>query len=232
MEKLPEHIAIIMDGNRRWAKSKGMDEKLGHKEGAKTLENITKFANNIGLKYLTVYAFSTENWRRAEEEVGLLMKLLENYLEDFSKRADTENIRIKVLGDTAVLKKSTATSMKNVVERTKNNTGVTLNIAFNYGGRSEIINAFKNISQDIIDKKISIENIDEELINENLYTKGIPEPDVMIRTGGDMRTSGFLIWQSQYTEFIFLDKYWPDFNNQDLLDVIEEYNNRKRNFGV
>lgn len=228
----PQHIAIIMDGNRRWAKAKGIDPKLGHKEGAKTLEDITRYANSIGLKYLTVYAFSTENWKRTEDEVGALMKLLQYYLDDFSKRADTENIRINILGDIDSIDKGVSSSIYNTMERTKNNTGLTLNVAFNYGGRAEVVHAFKNMSKDILDNKIKIEDINEELINENLYTKGIPEPDIMVRTSGEFRTSGFLLWQMAYTEFMFIDKHWPDFNRQDLLDVIEEYNKRKRNFGV
>ena len=232
MEKLPQHIAIIMDGNRRWAKAKTIDPKLGHKEGAKNLENIARFANSIGLKYLTVYAFSTENWKRTEDEVGTLMKLLQHYLDDFSKRADTENIRINILGDIDVLDKAISDSIYKVMERTKNNTGLMLNVAFNYGGRAELIHAFKNISKDIIEKNIQIEEITEQLINENLYTKGIPEPDIMIRTSRELRTSGFLLWQMAYTEFIFVNKHWPDFNNQDLLNAIEECNKRKRNFGT
>ena len=231
MEQLPEHIAIIMDGNRRWARAKGLDPKLGHKEGAKTLEKITRYANKIGIKHLTVYAFSTENWRRAEDEVGALMKLFEFYLEDFAKRADTENIKINIMGNLTVLKKSMQESIKNMMKRTENNTGVTLNVAFNYGGRAELIFAIKNMAKDVIENKLKIEEIDELIVENNLYTKGIPDPDIMVRTSGEIRTSGFLLWQEAYTELMFLEKHWPDFSEQDLEDVITEFNKRKRNFG-
>jgi len=224
---LPKHIAIIMDGNRRWAKSHNMDTKLGHREGAKTLERIVQYANKIGIPYITVYAFSTENWKRSEEEVGSLMLLLRNYLDDFSKRADTENIRIKVLGNIDELSDSLKNSIKKVIERTKNNTGTTFNIAFNYGGRAEIVKAIK----EIVEENIKEDDITEELISNHLYTAGQPDPDLLIRTSGEMRISNFLPWQLVYSEFYFLDKYWPDFNEEDLLEAIHEYQKRNRKFG-
>ena len=230
-ENFPRHIAIIMDGNRRWAKAKGMPGKAGHKEGAKTLEKIVRYANKIGLEYITVYAFSTENWKRTEDEVGTLMALLQNYLDDYSKRADTENIKVKILGDIFVLSEGMQKSIKNCMERTKNNTGVTFNIALNYGGRNEILSAVKKIAQDVKDEKLKVDDITEEVISNNLYTKGEPDPDLVIRTSGELRTSNFLPWQIVYSEFLFLEKLWPDFTEEDLDNAILEYQKRNRKFG-
>lgn len=230
-ENFPEHIAIIMDGNRRWAKKKNLPIKLGHREGAKTLEKIVRYAKTLGVKYLTVYAFSTENWKRSEDEVNALMELLERYLNDFAKKADTENIKVVVLGDPEPFSESLRKSIDLAMERTKDNTGITFNICLNYGGRDEIVKATKKIASKVKDGEISLYDINEELISENLYTKNIPDPDLMIRTSGEMRTSGFLIWQLSYTEFIFLEKYWPDFDEDDLENCIEIYQKRHRKFG-
>ena len=227
----PAHIAIIMDGNRRWARQKNLDIREGHKKGAETLEKIAKYCNKIGIKYLTVYAFSTENWKRSSEEVGALMILLKNYLNDFSKRANTENIKIKVLGDISVLSKGMQNSINKAMERTKENTGLTLNIAFNYGGRAEITYALKQIAEKIKNNELSIDDISEDLISNHLYTKGQPDPDLLIRTSGELRTSNFLPWQIAYTEFYFDNKYWPDFSEEDLLKAIEIYEGRNRKFG-
>lgn len=232
INNVPNHIAIIMDGNRRWAKQKKLDVRLGHKKGAETLENIVKYCNKIGIKYLTVYAFSTENWKRSKEEVGALMLLLQNYLEDFAKRADTENIRIKMLGNREGLSSGILKSIDNAIERTKNNTGITFNVAFNYGGRDEIVKSVRKIAEDIKQNKIGIDDITEDLISNNLYTSGIPDPDLMIRTSGEIRTSNFLPWQLVYSEFYFTEKLWPDFTEKDLDEAIEEYNRRNRNFGA
>lgn len=229
---MPEHIAIIMDGNRRWARSRGLDIKQGHKEGAKTLENIVRYANKIGLKYITVYAFSTENWKRTKDEVGALMILLQNYLDDFSKRADTENIKIKILGDITGLSIGMQKSIYNCMEKTKNNTGVTFNIALNYGGRDEIVKAIKKIAQEVKENKINIQDINEQLVSNNLYTQGEPDPDLLIRTSGELRTSNFLPWQIVYSEFVFIEKNWPDFNEKDLDEAIEIYQKRNRKFGA
>jgi len=233
MEKqnLPTHIAIIMDGNRRWARERGLEAKQGHKEGAKTLEKIVRYAKKIGIKYITVYAFSTENWKRAEDEVGALMLLLQNYLEDYSKRADTENTKINVLGDITRLSSGLQKSINNCMERTKNNTGITFNIALNYGGRDEILKAVQEISKEVKEGKIKEENITEELISDHLYTKGQPDPDLLIRTSGELRTSNFLPWQIVYSEFVFVEKNWPDFEEEDLDLAIEEYQRRTRKFG-
>jgi len=230
-KNMPKHIAIIMDGNRRWAKEHNMDPKLGHKEGAKTLEKIVRFANNIGLEYITVYAFSTENWKRAEDEVGALMLLLQNYLDEYSKRADTENIKINILGDITRLPNGMQKSITKCIQRTKNNTGITFNIALNYGGRDEIIKAIKKISKEVKEGKILEDEITEELVSNNLYTKGQPDPDLLIRTSGELRTSNFLPWQIVYSEFLFIKKHWPDFNEEDLLKAIEEFQRRNRKFG-
>ncbi len=231
-ENIPQHIAIIMDGNRRWARAKGKPAAFGHKEGAKTLEKIVRYANKIGLKYITVYAFSTENWKRAEEEVNALMVLLQSYLDDYSKRADSENIKVKILGDITALSPKMQKSIKECMERTKENTGVTFNIALNYGGRDEIVKAVKAIAEKVKNDEIELENINEELITNNLYTKGQPDPDLVIRTSGEIRLSNFLPWQVVYSEFIFIEKNWPDFNEEDLDNAIIEYQRRHRKFGA
>ena len=229
---LPTHIAIIMDGNRRWAKAKGLPAAIGHKEGTKTTEKIVRYANKIGLKYITVYAFSTENWKRAEDEVNALMLLLQNYIEDYSKRADSENIKVQFLGDTTAFKPKMQKGIKDCIERTKFNTGITFNIALNYGGRAEIIKAVKDIAKDVKENKIEIENIDENMVSNYLYTKGQPDPDLLIRTSGEMRLSNFLPWQLVYSELLFVNKYWPDFSEEDLDLAIEEYQKRTRKFGA
>ena len=229
---MPEHIAIIMDGNRRWAKKKKMPIKFGHKQGAETLKKVVRHANSIGLNYITVYAFSTENWKRAEDEVSSLMLLLKNYLDDFAKEADTENIVIRILGDLTPLSQDLKESIKRTVERTKNNTGTIFNIALNYGGRDEIVHAVKQISKEVKDGKIKIEDIDENIVSQNLYTRDIPDPDLLIRTSGEIRLSGFLPWQSVYSEFLFLDKLWPDFTPEDLDNAIEIFKQRNRKFGA
>lgn len=227
----PEHIAIIMDGNRRWARKNNLEIKEGHKRGADNLERIAKYCNKIGIKYLTVYAFSTENWKRSKEEVGALMLLLKTYLADFSKRADLDNIKINVLGDITALDSGLQKSINNAIDRTKNNTGLILNIAFNYGGRDEITRAVKNIALMVKNGEIDIENINEDLISNNLYTKGMKDPDLLIRTSGEIRTSNFLPWQIVYSEFCFVEKYWPEFSEEDLLKTIKIYQNRNRKFG-
>lgn len=230
-ELMPKHIAIIMDGNRRWAKEKGLDPKLGHKAGAETLEKIAAFANKVGLKYMTVYAFSTENWKRTKEEVGALMVLLRTYLDKFLNKESLRNIRIRVLGDIDGLDDGLRNSINKIVEKSKNNTGLTLNIAFNYGGRAEIVRATKFISEKVKNNELKLEDINEQLISDSLYTTGEPEPDLLIRPGGELRISNFLLWQLAYTEFLFIDKYWPDFSEEDLLNAIETFEKRNRKFG-
>ena len=231
-ENMPRHIAIIMDGNRRWAKAKGLPVALGHRQGAETLERIVRHANKIGLEYLTVYAFSTENWKRAQEEVKALMMLLQGYIDKYSKIADSENIKVQFLGDLTAFSEKMQKGMQDCINRTKNNTGVTFNIALNYGGRLEITNAVKQIAQKVKNGEYNIEDIDEEIISQNLYTKGMPDPDLLIRTSGEMRTSNFLPWQLVYSEFLFVEKNWPDFNEDDLDNAIIEYQKRTRKFGA
>ncbi len=231
-EAMPRHIAIILDGNRRWARERGKPASFGHKEGAKTLEKIVRYANKIGLEYITVYAFSTENWKRTAEEVKALMLLLQNYLDEYSKRADTENIKVKILGDISVLSEGMQKSIKKCMERTKDNTGVTFNIALNYGGRDEIVKAIKQISKQIKEGKITEEDITEQMVSDNLYTKGEPDPDLLIRTSGEIRLSNFLPWQLVYSEFLFIDKNWPEFEEKDLDEAIIEYQKRTRKFGA
>ena len=231
-ENLPKHIAIIMDGNRRWAKSKMLPVKLGHKEGAETLKKIVRYANKIGIGYITVYAFSTENWKREKDEVDSLMSLLENYLDYFAKEADTENIVIKVIGRRKELSDNLLKKIDQTVERTKNNTGTIFTIALNYGGRDEIVNAIKDIALNVKNGEIEIDSIDEELVSNYMYTKNMPDPDLMIRTSGELRTSNFLPWQLVYSEFLFVDKYWPDFSEKDIDYAVEVYRKRNRKFGA
>ncbi len=231
MQNLPQHIAIIMDGNRRWAKERGMRATEGHKVGADTLEKILTYCNKIGIKFLTVYAFSTENWKRSAEEVGVLMNLLRVYLGKLAKKANKENVKINIIGDMDAFDPDIRKSMINNVESTKNNTGLTFNIALNYGGRDELVKAFKHIATDIKDNKLQIEDINEELIGNNLYTAGEPDPDLLIRTSGEERISNFLLWQIAYTEMYFAKKYWPDFSEEDLMEAINEYKKRNRRFG-
>ena len=207
VNNLPEHIAIIMDGNRRWAKKNNLNTAQGHKEGAENLKRISKFANKIGIKYLTVYAFSTENWKRSEEEVGAIMKLLKFYILDFFKSYD-ENIKVNVIGRIGDLPKDLQKEIRSVEEKTKNNTGLVLNIAFNYGGRDEIVTAVKTITQKVLDGKLKIDDITENEISNSLYTAGQPD-----------------------SEFVFTDKYWPEYSNSDLLESIQIYQKRTRRFG-
>lgn len=231
-ENFPKHIAIIMDGNRRWAKEKGLETKLGHKEGAENLKRIAKYANEIGIKYLTVYAFSTENWKRTKEEVGALMFLLNWYLDDLLNSSDLDNVKINVLGDITKLDAGTQKLILKLENKTKDYTGLQLNVAFNYGGRDEITRAVKKIASAVKNNEISIDDIDEDLISNSIYTAGMPDPDLLIRPGGEKRISNFLPWQLSYTEFIFIDKYWPDFNKNDLDEAIVEYERRNRKFGA
>lgn len=228
---LPKHIAIIMDGNRRWAKQRGLEASLGHKEGAENLKRIAKFANSIGIKYMTVYAFSTENWKRTEKEVSAIMKLLKFYLKDFLTSANNDNIKINVIGTDFKLNDEIKEEILKVEEKTLKDTGMTLNIAFNYGGRDEIVNATKKIAEKVKENEMSIEEITEQTIADNIYTAGQPDPDLVIRTSGEQRISNFLLWQIAYSEFVFSNKYWPEFSNEDLLETIKEYQHRTRKFG-
>ena len=231
-ENLPKHIAIIMDGNRRWAKENGLPVAQGHRQGGKTLEKIVRYANKIGIEHITVYAFSTENWKRTEEEVGSLMLLMQSYLDDYTKRIDSENVKVKFLGDIKALPERMQKSIKNCIERTKDNTGIVFNIALNYGGRLELVKAAKEIANEVQNGELSVEAINEEIISSKLYTAGQPDPDLVIRTSGEMRLSNFLPWQVVYSEFVFVDKKWPEFNEEDLDNAIVEYQKRTRKFGA
>lgn len=230
-EVKPKSIAIIMDGNRRWAKERKISTALGHKKGADVLENTARYCNKIGIECLTVYAFSTENWKRTEEEVKSILLLLDKYLDKFLEDAHLDNIKLRIIGDIYSLPEKLKNKMIKMEEKTKNNTGLQFNIAFNYGGRDEIVRACKLIAKDVVDGKIKIDDIDEDLFANNLYTKGQPDPDLVIRTSGELRTSNFLPWQITYSEFLFMDKYWPDFNNDDIDKCIEEYSKRQRRKG-
>ena len=231
-ENIPKHIALILDGNRRWAKAHKLPIKLGHKKGAETLEKIVKYANKIGIEYVTAYAFSTENWKRSEEEVSALMALLRYYLDDYSERADMENIKVTIIGEKEGLNSKLQASINRVMKKTENNTGVNFIICLNYGGRLEITRAVQKIAQEVQDGKIDISEINEDTISNHLYTANIPDPDLMIRTSGELRTSNFLPWQLVYSEFLFVDKYWPDFNEADLDEAIKVYQKRNRKFGA
>ena len=222
-----EHLAIIMDGNRRWAKEKSMMTTMGHKKGADVLVDTAKYCNEIGLKYLTVYAFATENWKRTEEEVGYLMGLLGVYLDKFLKELDMENIKINFIGNIDVIDSSLSTRIRNLEEKTANNTGLNLMIAFNYGGRDEIVRACRNIAEKVKNNELNVNDIDENLFSNHLYTSGKKDPDLVVRTSGEMRTSNFLPWQITYSEFLPLDKYWPDFTKDDVDFCVEEFSKRK-----
>ena len=212
-------------------KENNLEKSLGHKKGAEVLEEISRYCNKIGLQYLTVYAFSTENWKRTKDEVGAIIKILELYLDRFLKTADLENIKLRILGNKDGVPENLRNKMIKMEERTKDNTGLNLNIAFNYGGRDEIVRATKKIAQDVLDGKLKVEDIDENVFSNNLYTYGQKDPDLLIRTSGEYRTSNFLPWQITYSEFLFLDKYWPDFTTKDIDDAIENYTKRQRRIG-
>lgn len=229
--KVPNHIAIILDGNRRWAKMRGLPTLQGHTEGADNLERIARYCSKIGVKYLTVYAFSTENWKRTKEEVGYLMNLMADYISSFEVRFKDSNAIIKLVGDIDRLPKKLQDSIIKIEEKTKNNTGLTLNLCINYGGREEIVNATKVIASKVSSSELKLTDINEGMFSTYLRTGNTPDPDLFIRAGGEKRLSGFLLWQSSYSELYFSDVLWPDFNELELDKAINEFNNRKRNFG-
>ncbi len=222
-----KHIAVIMDGNRRWAKEKNLPSAMGHKKGVDALKATLRACDDFGIKYLTVYAFSTENWNRKKEEVDFLMELLAITLTNELAEMHAEGVVISFIGDTTKLSEKLQKILQNSVETTKNNTGVHLQIAFNYGARDEIVHAVKNIAA----KGIKPEDITEDLISQNLYTKNIPDPDLLIRTGGEMRISNYLLWQIAYSEIYVTKQYWPEFDKNSLVSAIEEFHNRQRRFG-
>ncbi len=231
MTRLPEHIGIIMDGNGRWAKKRGLPRSAGHRMGAKVLEQITRDAGHLGIKYLTVYAFSTENWNRPEAEVNELMKLLGEYLDDYKRLIGDEDIRIRIIGSQKGLSEEIIQKIHVVEENTKNNKAITLNIALNYGGRDEIVSCMKKIASKIKSGEISEEDITEQLLSENMYTNYMPDPDFIIRPSGELRLSNFMVWQSAYSEFWYSDINWPDFTRDDLVRAIIDFQKRNRRFG-
>ena len=222
-----KHIAIIMDGNRRWAKEKKLPSAMGHKKGVDALKTTLKACHKFGVKYLTVYAFSTENWNRKPEEVAFLMDLLANTIKSGLKEMHENGVVINFIGDLTKLNPKLQKILYDAMDYTKNNTGVRLQIAFNYGARDEIVNAIKNI----IKEGITPEEVTEKLVSDELYTKNIPDPDLLIRTGGEMRISNYLLWQIAYSEFLVIKQYWPEFDENSLSDAIFEFANRQRRYG-
>ena len=228
---IPQHVAIILDGNGRWAKSKGMPRNYGHLEGAKTVEKICEEAWNMGVKYLTVYAFSTENWKRPKEEVDALMKLLRNYMKNCLKTASKNNMVVRVIGDKTGLDDDIREKIEELEEVSSKNTGLNFQIAINYGSRDEIVRSVRKVMEDVKAGKIEADQMDEAMFDSYLDTAGIPSPDLLIRTSGEQRLSNFLMWQLAYTEFYFTDVPWPAFTKEDLEKAIEKYNSRDRRFG-
>jgi len=228
---IPKHVAIILDGNGRWAKAKGMPRNYGHTQGAKTVEVICEEAYKMGIQYLTVYAFSTENWSRPKDEVDALMKLLRNYMKTCLKTAEKNKMCVRVIGDKTGLDDDIRSRIAELEEATKENTGLHFQIALNYGGRDEIVRAVRRLVQRAEAGQIKAEQINEELISDMLDTAGLPEPDLLIRTCNEQRISNFLLWQLAYTEFYFTPVAWPDFTKEELEKAIEAYNHRDRRYG-
>lgn len=229
---IPKHIAIIMDGNGRWAKERNLPRTMGHKAGVETIREIVKECNNLGVKYLTLYAFSTENWKRPKEEVSALMSLLVQYLRKEVKELNENNVVVNAIGGIEELPEVCVNELKKAYEETKNNTGLILNLALNYGGRDEIIRAVKNMYEDIKLGKVREAEVNEDIISNYLYTKGMADPDLIIRPSGEKRISNFLLWQCAYSEFWYSDIKWPDFKKEHLHKAIYDYQNRDRRFGA
>lgn len=229
--KTPEHVAIIMDGNGRWAKKRGLPRLMGHRQGAETLVEIAKKAPKLGIKYLTVYAFSTENWNRDQEEVSGLMDLLRQYLDRGLKEISENNVKIVFIGERSMLDKDIVAKMQKLEHESAKNTAMTLCVALSYGSRSEIVMAAQKIAVLIKNGDISVKDIDINLFSDMLYTATIPDPDLLIRTSGEQRLSNYLLWQLAYTEFCFTDTFWPDFDIKELKKIIEEYTTRERRYG-
>ena len=229
-EKL-QHIAFIMDGNRRWAKARGLPIIAGHEKGAKTLTEVAKAAKDLGIKYITVYAFSTENWKREKSEVEGLMNLLRKYLKESFKELEENNARIMFIGERNMLASDIVADMEKIENRTAKNDGITLCVALSYGGRQEIVAATRKIAELAQNGGLNIKDIDEKKFSDMLYTKDLPDPDLLIRTSGEERISNFLLWQLSYSEFYFSDTLWPDFSKEELVKIIDEYKNRERRYG-
>ena len=231
LEKIPTHVAIIMDGNGRWAKKRNMPRVKGHYEGMQTVKKITKYASKLGIKYLTLYAFSTENWARPKEEVNYLMDLPEKMFTSFMPELMENNVKVEVIGVVEKLPENTRKAVEDAIEQTKNNTGLKLIFALNYGSKDEIVTAVKRIAQGAANNEYKVEEIDEQLISDNLFTKSTPDPDLLIRTSGEQRISNFLLWQIAYSEFIFTKVAWPDFVEEEFYKALLEYQSRDRRFG-
>ncbi|WP_417900533.1 isoprenyl transferase [Bacillus haimaensis] len=229
--QIPQHIAVIMDGNGRWAKKRALPRVAGHHEGMKTVRKITKSANSLGVKVLTMYAFSTENWKRPKLEVDFLMKLPEEFLGTFLPELMEENVQVRLMGNKSDLPAHTLRAVENAMEKTKDNTGLILNFALNYGGRDEILRAVKNAATDIQDNKLTMEQLSEEVFSTYLFSNQLPDPDLLIRTSGEIRLSNFMLWQLAYAEFYFTDVLWPDFDESHLFEAISSYQQRGRRFG-
>ncbi|MBQ8877515.1 MAG: isoprenyl transferase [Lachnospiraceae bacterium] len=229
--KIPNHVAIILDGNGRWAKSKGMPRNYGHVQGAKTVEVICEEAYRMGIQYLTVYAFSTENWNRPQDEVDALMKLLRNYMKTCLTTAKKNRMCVRVIGDKTRLDEDIRSRIAELEESTKDNDGLHFQIALNYGGRDEIVRAVKKLAKEAAEGTLKPSDISEQMISDTLDTAGIPEPDLLIRTCNEQRISNFLLWQLAYTEFYFTPIAWPDFSKEELVKAIEAYNHRDRRYG-
>ena len=229
---LPEHIGIIMDGNGRWAKKRGLPRTAGHSAGSSTFKKIARYCSDIGIKYLTVYAFSTENWRRPAEEIESLMKIFKSYMLEAIRDFKDDTVVVRFIGDTSKFSPELQDLMKETEQGSKDRTGMVLNIAVNYGGRAEIVNAIKNICADVNSGELDIGDITEQTVSEHLYTAGQPDPDLIIRPSGEYRTSNFLLWQSAYTEYVIMDDVlWPDFTKEDVNSAIIEYSKRNRRYG-
>lgn len=226
-----KHIAIIMDGNGRWAKKRGMPRTFGHKKGAENVVNITRAMKESGVKYLTLYAFSTENWQRSEDEVKALMDLLKEYLDKEFKEIMDNNVKLVFIGERYMLSDDIREKIEYLEKTSKDNSDLTLCIALSYGSRHEIVNATKNIAKAYANSEISLDDITFDLVSNNLYTKDIPDPDILIRTSGEQRISNYLLWQLAYTELFFTNTLWPDFNKDELMAIIEQFNNRERRYG-
>ena len=228
---LPEHIGIIMDGNGRWAKKRGLPRSAGHTAGAQTFRKIARYCSDIGIKYLTVYAFSTENWRRPSDEVDALMRLFKDYLQEAIRDFKDDSIVLKFIGDRSAFSPELFSLMKENEEESCGRDGMVLNIAMNYGGRAELVTAIREMANEVMEGSLNPEEISEELVSQHLYTKGQPDPDLIIRPSGENRTSNFLLWQSAYAEYVIMDVLWPDFTKEDLNQALIEFAKRNRRFG-
>ena len=229
--KIPQHVAVILDGNGRWAKQRHMPRTYGHKVGSQVVEDMLSVVDDLGVKYFTVYAFSTENWKRSQGEVSTLMTILRSYLKGCVKKSMDNNVRCRVIGRREELSDDIIASIENLEEKTKNNTGLNFTIAINYGGRDEITRAVRKLATQVSEGKLQASDITEQLISANLDTWELPDPDLLIRTSGEQRLSNYLPWQLAYTEFYFTDVHWPDFNKEELIKAFEKYNKRERRFG-